>query len=125
MRKDCTHPHDCTTEALARINRTLPKLNPLGLGINHDNLSLTNRRKELNQRAREENGKITFDPSITAKDDLSDCFRIFTDPQRLTQLPAQHLQNNGANRRYNETSIFTDGSCMNNSKENAKSGGGV
>ncbi|KAN0107309.1 hypothetical protein V8E52_010245, partial [Russula decolorans] len=58
QRKDCTHSHDCATEALARINRTLPKLNPLGPGIRHDNLSLTNRRKNQNRKAREENGKI-------------------------------------------------------------------
>ncbi|KAF8490093.1 hypothetical protein F5888DRAFT_1621297, partial [Russula emetica] len=67
QRKNCTHPHDCANEALARINRTLSKMNPLGPGARHDNLSLTNRRKSQNRKAREENGKITFDPTITTK----------------------------------------------------------
>src|SRR6266849_10691037 len=93
QRKDCVHPHDCATEALERINKTLPKWNPLGPGIRHDNLSLTNRRKEQNKRAREENGKIIFDPSITTKEDLSECFRVFTNPQRTTKLSAQRPQN--------------------------------
>lgn len=124
-RKDCTHPHDCATEALARINRTLPKMNPLGPGISQDNLSLTKRRKHQNRKAREENGKITFDPSVTTKDDLSECFRVFTDPQRLTRNPAQRPQNNGANIRHNEITVYTDGSCTDNGKENAKSGGGA
>ena len=52
--KDCTHPHDCATEALARINKTLPKQNPLRPGNGHGNLSLTKRRKQQNIRAREE-----------------------------------------------------------------------
>jgi ribonuclease HI len=125
QRKDCTHSHDCATEALARINRTLPKLNPLGPGIRHDNLSLTNRRKNQNRKAREENGKITFDPSITTKDDISECFRVFTDPQRSTRHPAQRPQNNGANNRHEEMTVYTDGSCTDNGKENAKSGGGA
>ena len=88
-RKDCTHPHDCAKEALARINKTTPKLNPLHIGNRPDNLSLTKRRKEQNQTAKKENGSITFDPSITTKEDLSECFRVFTDPQRKTRHPAQ------------------------------------
>ena len=124
-RKDCTHPHDCAKEALARINKTTPKLNPLHIGNRPDNLSLTKRRKEQNQTAKKENGSITFDPSITTKDDLSECFRVFTDPQRKTRHPAQRLQNNRADQRHNEIQVYTDGSCMNNGKENARSGGGI
>jgi hypothetical protein len=51
QRKNCTHPYDCATEALARINKTLPKMNPMGPGTRHDNLSLTKRRKDQNQKA--------------------------------------------------------------------------
>jgi hypothetical protein len=124
-RKDCTHPHDCAKEALARINSTIPKQNPLHTDNGLDNLSLMKRRKERNQRAKEENDAITFDPSITTKEDLSECFRVFTDPQRQSRNPAQRQQNEGANERYNETQVYTDGSCINNGKANARCGSGV
>jgi hypothetical protein len=123
--KGCTQPHECATEALARINKTLPKLNHLHPGDRHDNLSLTKRRKEQNRRAKEINGAITFDPSIATKDDLSECFRVFTDPQRTARHPAQRPQNNEANNRHDETQAYTDGSCMNNGKANARCGGGI
>ncbi|KAI0262487.1 hypothetical protein BGY98DRAFT_929077, partial [Russula aff. rugulosa BPL654] len=124
-RKKCTHPHDCAKEALARINKTIPKLNPLYPENRPDNLSLTKRRKEQNRKAKEENRIIIFDPSITTKDNLSECFRVFTDPQRTTRTPAQHQLNNGANERHNKTQVYTDGSCMNNRKANARCGGGI
>ena len=123
--KECTHPHDCATEALARIKKTLPKHNPLDPRDGRDNLSLTKRRKDQNKRAREVNGTIIFDPSITTKDDLSECFRVFTDPQRTTRNPAQRIPNDEVNNRHDEIKTYTDGSCMNNGKENDRCGGGI
>ncbi len=38
--KGCMHPHNCTEEALTRINITIPKLNPLNPNEHQDNLSL-------------------------------------------------------------------------------------
>ena len=37
----CRNPQGCAAEALERVHRTFPKLNPLRLGDPHDNLSLT------------------------------------------------------------------------------------
>jgi ribonuclease HI len=47
------------------------------------------------------------------------------DPQRTTRNPAQRPQNNRANSRHRETTTYTDGSCTDNGKENAKCGGGT
>ena len=124
-KRDCIHSHDCAKEALARINKMIPKLNPLYPENRPDNLTLTKRRKEQNKKAKEENGAIIFDPSVTTKDDLSECFRVFTEPQRTSKNPAQHAQNDGMNNRHNEILVYTDGSCTNNGKANARCGGGI
>ena len=125
QRKHCTHPHDCATEALARINATTPKANPLHQGYRHDNLSLTRRRKDQNRKEIEENGTITFDPTITSKNDITECFRIFADTQRMSKHPAQRLIDNRTSIRHDTTRVYTDGACTNNGKENAQCGGGV
>ena len=78
--KDCTHPHDCATEAMARIHTTTPKTNPLYPDGGHNNLSLIKRRKEQNRKAKEENRKIPFDPTMISKSDIAECFRVFTNP---------------------------------------------
>jgi hypothetical protein len=75
-------------EALKRIHELAPKYNPLQIGEQHDKLSLTNRRKDRNTLARKSDEEITFDPSITCKDSIAECFRIFTDPNRISPIPA-------------------------------------
>ena len=59
---------------------------------NQDSLSLTRRRKEKNQLAadadKDNEEGITFDPSVTEKEDLLDCFRIFVDPKKVMNIPA-------------------------------------
>jgi hypothetical protein len=72
-------PNLCAMEALTHIQETAPKLNPINLGKPHDNLSLTRRRKAQNKEERLEEGEILFDPTITCKNSLAECFRIFTD----------------------------------------------
>ena len=121
----CSDPHHCASEALLRIHNIFPKLNPLRLGDPHDNLSLTRRRKALNRRERERKGEILFDPSITCKDSLAECFRIFTDPSRLTKLPAQRFYTVGVRTTARTLTVYTDGACFNNGKHNARCGSGV
>ena len=121
----CHNPHQCANKALLRIHRTYPKLNPLRLGDPHDNLSLTKRRKSQNDRARAQKGEILFDPSITCKEDLAECFRIFIDPNRLTNIPAQRFYTPGITHCAQTVTVFTDGACFNNGKLNAKCGSGV
>ena len=121
----CRNPHACATEALTRLEQILPKFNPLSPGHNHGNHSLTRRRKRRNQIAKAINGEILFDPSITNKDDLSECFRIFTDPSRISNRPARRVEPRETRLRLQEIIAYTDGACINNGKENAQCGAGI
>ena len=69
-----------------------PKLNPTHPGYHHGNLSLTRTRKEQNIRAKASNDEILFDPTITSKGNLAECFRIFTDPMKISNKPARRYQ---------------------------------
>ena len=120
----CRNPHTCATEALTRINLIEPKFNPL-LEERHDTLSLTRRRKDRNEAARTTDGVITFNPSITCKNHLSECFRIFTNPERITNIPTKWLTSHGPNRRDQATTIYTDGACFDNGRQNARCGSGI
>lgn len=123
--KHCLNPHACATEAQHRINLIAPKLNPLAIGDNHGNLSLTPSRKERNHEARQTDGHIQFDPSITCKNNLAECFRIFTDPNKISTVPARQHNTQGANHRHRGITIYTDGACNNNGKLNAQCGSGI
>jgi len=97
----------------------------LRLGDPHDNLSPTKRHKNRNLDAKLNNDEIIFDPSITCKDSLAECFRIFTNPDTLSNIPAQRYYTNGITLRCRPVTIFTDGACLNNGKLNAKCGSGI
>ena len=92
----CENPQCCALEAKKRIQRITPKLHPLR-PPNSDNLTGPRTNNQGNRREEptdedesddEENPGITFDPSVTIKTDLTDCFRIFVDPNRVTNEPA-------------------------------------
>ena len=123
--KKCKDPHSCAVEALSRIHLIVPKLNPLEIGKTHDNLSLTPARKNRNQEARRVDGEIRFDPSITCKNELADCFRIFTDPEKLSTMSAHRSYTVGINHRHEGITVYTDGACINNGKLNARCGSGI
>ena len=120
----CRHPHACAEEARERLNLIAPKLNPLRTD-EHGNLSLTRRRKAANALAKERQDAITFDPSLTAKDDLAECFRIFVNPERISNRPAERTRTREYALREEELWAYTDGACMNNGKENVYCGSGV
>jgi ribonuclease HI len=121
----CQNPHKYTIEALYCIHSIFPKLNPIHLGDPHDNLSLTRLRKTENEVARKTNSTILFEPSITCKQDLVECFHIFTNPEKLTNRPAQRYYTPGVTLHAWEVTVFTDGACFNNRKLNARCGSGV
>ncbi|KAG2069424.1 hypothetical protein BDR04DRAFT_934706, partial [Suillus decipiens] len=119
----CINPHKCaanTREILSKIapkydTRTKPK---------KDELSLTHQHREKNTQAHQSrNREILFDPTTTIRTSLKDCFRIFIDPKHNSLSPAHRLQNptRGLNLINEKVTIFTDGSCTNNGKDNAKS----
>jgi ribonuclease HI len=58
-------------------------------------------------------------------DDLAECFRTFTDPNKNTNIPAKRLQPHATNLRHPEIQVYTDGACTNNGKKNAICGSGV
>ena len=124
-RKECKDPNACAEEAQTRINGIAPKLNPTLAEGNQDGLSLTRTRRTNNELARQTNGSITFDPSVTCKDDLSECFRIFTDPDRITNILAKQLQPRGVALRNQQIEAYTDGACYNNGKADAQCGSGI
>jgi ribonuclease HI len=122
---ECTHPHECTADALARIHLITPKLNPLDPGDIHNNLSLTPSRRDNNRKARATDSKIRFDPTITCKSNLAECFRIFTNPDRISDAPARCDHTVRANHRHQSVTVYTDGACINNGKLNARCGSSI
>ena len=124
-RKGCKNPHACAVEARIRIENIAPKLNPNHTGDNRDNLTLTRNRKQSNEAARRTQGEIIFDPTITCKDDLSECFRIFTNPNQITNIPASRPRARGVILRNQQISAYTDGACFENGKANARCGSGI
>ena len=121
----CKDPHKCATEAKKKLDALYPKYNPLIPNGNHGDLSLTASRKRKNRQARYQNELITFDPSITNKNDLTECFRIFTEPDNASKRPAQRGIDPGANLRHQTIKVYTDGACFNNGKTNAQCGSGI
>ena len=123
--KGCKNPHECATESRNKLNALFPKFNPLTTDTTHGDLSLTPMRKRNNQQARHQNELVTFDPSITNKDNLTDCLRIFTDPNTTSKYPAQRGIDPGTNIRHPTIKAYTDGACLDNGKMNARCGSGV
>ncbi|KAH7905232.1 hypothetical protein BJ138DRAFT_976902, partial [Hygrophoropsis aurantiaca] len=75
--RGCENPHKCATTAKKIIDSICPRLNPKN-APRHDNLTLTHTRKEKNRQAiKTGQGEILFDPSVTTRAALEDCFRIF------------------------------------------------
>ena len=119
----CRNPHECANEAHTRLNLIPPKHNPLQQEI-PDSLSLTRSGKRRNETARQRNEDILFDPTLTCKNSLAECFRIFTDPTKHTDLPARRPRD-GLIPRCREVTVYTDGACLNNGKTNARCGSSV
>ena len=99
--------------------------NPMPMNYRHLQLSLTPRRKAINKKVREESGMIIFDPTITTHNDVSECFRIFINPQRISKQPAQCLQYADTDERHPKITVYIDGACTWNRKDNAQCGVGI
>ena len=123
--KGCRNPHACAIEAQMRLGQIIPKLNPLSPGDEHGDLSLTNRRKRRNIVAKSKNDEILFDPSITTRTELAECFRVLTDPTRISEHPARRTAPRETRLRLQEETVYTDGACINNGKANARCGSGI
>ncbi|KAG1840058.1 hypothetical protein DFJ58DRAFT_667328 [Suillus subalutaceus] len=123
----CKNPQKCMLAASSILTKLTPIFSPLNTPPS-DDLTLTHHRREKNSRAlTQRRGDIIFDPSVTEKTDLAECFRIFSDSNKTQQIPAHHLQRlrQGRGIQTPPTEIYTDGSCINNGKENARCGSGI
>jgi len=90
-----------------------------------DCMSLTRTWKLINERARQENGEITFNPSITCKENLAECFWVFSHPNGNPTQMARRYKHCGPIPQCAEVMVYTDGACMNNGKRNTRCGSGV
>ena len=100
-------------------------MNPLHQDEWHGNLSLTSIQKRTNIQIRNQNGLVTFDPTITTKNKLNKCFHIYTDTVKRIKQPAQHRIMPGMELRHRTAEIYINEACINNAKRNAKSRSGV
>jgi hypothetical protein len=117
--KKCKNPHECAKEVLVRIQIIYPVKNPLHLQSWHSDLSLTSSRKRMNVLAKFQNETILFDPSITNKKDLSECFCIFMDLAKTQKALAQHRITPGTALQHQKLEVYTDRACTNNGKKKA------
>ncbi|KAI0683371.1 hypothetical protein BC835DRAFT_1231253, partial [Cytidiella melzeri] len=119
-RLGCTHPSKCCETAARLLNNLHNKWHPTA-NPPDDKLTLTRHRKEKNRRARIEGPSLTFNPSVTKGDNVSDGFRVFTNPAITSCKPA-HRPPTPAIRRRDILTVYTDGSCLNNGAANARAG---
>ncbi|KAG1850503.1 hypothetical protein C8R48DRAFT_567296, partial [Suillus tomentosus] len=90
--KGCKNPHYCAQIANEILSKLAPKFNTKSKP-KKDDLSLTHHRKEKNNQAHERRtGELLFDPSITIRSNVSEGFRIFTNPEHISLTPAHRLQ---------------------------------
>jgi len=82
--KGCKNPHTCAQHANEILFKIAPKFDTK-TKPKKDGLSLTRHRKEKNHQAhKNKQGEILFDPTVTNRSCLSDCFRIFIDPKKTS-----------------------------------------
>jgi len=72
----------------------------------------------MNTLVRSRDEAILIDPSITNKNDLAKCFRIFTNPATRPKYPTQCHITPGTALRHQEIKVYTDGVSLNNGKWN-------
>ena len=65
---------------------------------------------------------MTFDPSVTSRSTLEDCFRVY-----MEHAPSPHpsLRHHPRNDPQRNMTVYTDGSCLNNGRADARCGAGV
>jgi ribonuclease HI/exonuclease III len=123
----CSNPHKCSATAGRILSKIYPKLNP-EQRPQIDDLSLTPERLEKNRQAMiHMKGAITFDPSVTVKDSLDECFRIFVGKSNLEESPALRVSrvNRGFNLLPERITITISSSCRNEGRPDATCVGGT
>ena len=111
----CTHPHDCMMLAAELLKKIYPKWNPT-----KERAQPATDHEE--GRAPEEEGETFRRDNETDK--LKDAITIFgetmSEPTEITRTAPKREGNIPQ-----ETTVYTDGACINNGNENARAGSGV
>ncbi|KAI0720604.1 hypothetical protein C8T65DRAFT_545511, partial [Cerioporus squamosus] len=119
----CDNPHRCAMAARRMLNKLLPRWTD-GPPCLADGLSLTVRRKQANSSNALSDGRVTFDPSITARLPLAAHFRVF-EPANAREIVPVSRPTRGVSIATEEVEVFTDGSCNKNGSHEAVAAGGV
>lgn len=119
----CSNPHKCYEHAKKILDSLPPKWHP-SREPNADGLTLTRRRRDDNEVARQVNGKILFNPSIATGDDLASGFRIFTDPEAPRIVPGTR-RHNTLNILHESREIAVKSACDRTLDVNTKTGVGL
>ena len=85
--KGCKHPRKCRQAAQKLLHHLPSKWNPEA-PTPGDGLTLTKKRITENIHALQQGNKITFDPTVTERGDLTEAFRVFTEDQAINRPPA-------------------------------------
>ncbi|KAJ8455816.1 hypothetical protein ONZ51_g12320 [Trametes cubensis] len=120
--RGCDNPPRCVRAAQRTLSRLYPKWRN-EVEDPEDGLSLTKKRKEANAEARENDERITFDPSISQGLPIARAFRVFVrraQSRKPARRPPKPYQAGDE-----EIELFTDGSCKNNGRSDAKAGSGI
>ncbi|KAI0650598.1 hypothetical protein C8Q79DRAFT_894682, partial [Trametes meyenii] len=121
--RGCENPHRCATAARKAIKRLWMKWRPEAR-TNDDGLTLTRERRCQNKVAREEKGRIVFDPTITQAAPLAMAFRIFVGNEQHETKAALRPQS-GIQVEQEEVEVYTDGACERNGEQDAAAGSGI
>ncbi|KAI0089040.1 hypothetical protein BDY19DRAFT_855218, partial [Irpex rosettiformis] len=118
----CDNISQCHKAALELYNALPKHWNPTAPKSN-DGLSLSEREIEKNRNKDRRKKTIAFDPSLTIKNDISQCFRIFT----TDASKARTAEGRPVIRRVPRRTIrvYTDGSCTRNGDAKAEAGAGI
>ncbi|KAF5376341.1 hypothetical protein D9757_008664 [Collybiopsis confluens] len=80
------------------------------------------RLRDRRNASPQEEGGIVFDPRITTTGTLDEAFRIFTEGTTVNTTASLDWDNEA---ELTQSTLFTDGSCINNGRENAAAGAGI
>ncbi|KAJ7150051.1 hypothetical protein C8R43DRAFT_887526, partial [Mycena crocata] len=115
---DCSSPHECFVKARTLLDSLQGKWNPL-------NQQPEDYEADDQQRltANLGQGEIRFNPHATNKGGLTGSFRIFCEKLRGSGNPPDLRIDPEPDEE--EITVYTDGSAINNGKENAQAGAGI
>ncbi|KAI9064312.1 hypothetical protein FKP32DRAFT_1626268, partial [Trametes sanguinea] len=120
--RGCGNPHRCLMAVERMVGKLYPKWRTAEDSV-RDGLSLTRERIGNNVQAREEHGRVLFDPSITQGTPLAWALRVFASGTRLNEIGRRPPRRFQTGR--NGVEVHTDGSCDNATTMEARAGSGI